>query len=88
MRCNEEEIGTLWPKPTGNVEISNYVVQIDPNEVKFKRNGFNDKGGYLTAAEERFQDMQRKKIPKHPVNSGGKSLLVESVIEVDDFGIC
>lgn len=80
-------MGTVWPKPTGNVQISNDVVKIDPSEIIFKTNNFKKEPAYWSMAEKRFQEMQQKKIPKtFSLKSGGKALVIEVNVESDDMG--
>lgn len=86
LYCNED-IGTLWPKPTGDVQISNDVVKINPNDIVFKTDSFKKEPAYWSMAKQRFQDMQQKKIPtKHSMKSGGKGFTIEVVAESDDMG--
>ena len=86
MYCNED-VGTVWPKPTGEVQISNDVVKIDPSEISFKTKSFKKEPAYWTLVEQRFQDMQQKKIPKNfSLKSGGKALVIEVIAENDDMG--
>lgn len=86
LYCNED-VGTVWPKPTGEVKISNDVVRIDPNNIKFEENKFKKEPAYWTMAETRFQEMQQKKLPKNvPVKQGGKTLIIEVTVDSDDMG--
>lgn len=86
MFCNED-IGTVWPKPTGEVKLSNDVVKINPNEMKFTTNNFKKEPAYWTLAETRFREMQKTKLPKKfSVKQGGKTLEIEVVVETDDMG--
>lgn len=86
LYCNED-VGTVWPKPTGLVQISNDVVKIDPSDIKFRTNSFKKEPAYWKMAEERFQVMQRRQHPKkQSIKSGGKSLLIEVIAANDDMG--
>jgi hexosaminidase len=86
LYCNED-VGTVWPKPTGDVQISNDVVKINPSEITFKTSSFKKEPAYWTMAENRFQEMQKKKLPKKfSIKSGGKALIIEVVAESDDMG--
>lgn len=86
LRCNSDEIGSLWPKPTGAVTFSTTVAKIDPSEINFNANILGD-SEYWTMAKDRFEAMQKKKMPKHELKSGGKHLMIDSVIAVGDMGI-
>lgn len=84
--CNED-VGTVWPKPTGDVQISNDVVKINPSEITFKTNNFKKEPAYWSMAAQRFQDMQKKKLPKRfSLKSGGKAFVIEVIVENDDMG--
>lgn len=86
MYCNED-VGTVWPKPTGNVQISNDVVKINQNEITIKTKNFKKEPAYWAMAEKRFQEFQQKKIPKKfSIKSGGKKLTIEVVVDSDDMG--
>lgn len=84
--CNED-VGTVWPKPTGEVQISNDVVKINPKEITFKTINFKKEPAYWAMAEKRFHEFQEKKIPtKYSIKAGGKKLVIEVVTETDDMG--
>ncbi|KAG5681024.1 hypothetical protein PVAND_010490 [Polypedilum vanderplanki] len=86
LYCNLDAIGTLWPKPTGIVQIGNDVVKISPNEITFKTESFKREPAYWSMATERFIAMQKKKLPfKYSIRSGGKSLIIEVTVESDDM---
>lgn len=36
--------------------------------------------------EQRFRDMQSKKLPNVPIKSGGKTLIIEIITDSDDMG--
>lgn len=84
--CNED-VGTVWPKPTGKVQISNDVVKINPNEITFKTSNFKKEPAYWAMAEKRFLEFQQKKIPKsYSIKAGGKKMVIEVVVNSDDMG--
>ena len=86
LYCNED-IGTVWPKPTGVVKVSNDVVTINPNDITFKTNSFKKEPAYWTMAEDRFNEMQKKKNPKRQsIKNGGKPLVIEVIATTDDMG--
>lgn len=86
LYCNED-VGTVWPKPTGEVQISNDVVKINPEEIRIKTDNFKKEPAYWSMATERFVKMQRKKLPKKfSIKSGGKALVIEVNVENDDMG--
>jgi hexosaminidase len=82
-----EDIGTLWPIPTGNVDFAKSAVHFDPLSIAFESETL-DGSVYFTAATERFVEMQSRKIPaKYPVESGGKGLLVVVDVESGDMSL-
>lgn len=87
LSCHKEEFGTIWPKPTGDIQISNKIVQIDlsvdPVFVKIS----DDVNDPMQKAFQRFIDMQKKNIPKYKMKSGGKKLIVDTTIEVSDMSM-
>lgn len=86
MFCNED-VGTVWPKPTGKVIIDNNVVKINQNGITFKTENFIKWPAYWEMAKTRFLEMQKKKLPKNmSLKSGGKNFEIEVVVEVDDMG--
>lgn len=83
-----DNIGTLWPIPTGNVDFSKNAVMIDANSISFTTNNNfqNDYYEYFDVVVNRFNEMQLKKIPqKYPVKSGGKRLSITVSAESDDM---
>lgn len=84
-----EDIGTIWPKPTGTVKISNDVVKIDPHTISIVTGSFKKAPAYWAMAESRFHEMQMKKKPeKANLENGGKQLKIEVASESDDMGKC
>lgn len=82
------DIGSLWPKPTGNVEFSRTVAKINLNRFTYQTNNFrNDPNNWFTSWQ-RFRDMQFKKIPSDNVNVvSGKSVLVEILAQSDNMSL-
>lgn len=85
LRCNMLEFGTVWPKPTGKVEISMNIVMIDPSKITFNEINLK-KSEYWTVAEERFIGMQLKKLPKYKIETGGQNLTIVITTETGDMG--
>ncbi|RVE49648.1 hypothetical protein evm_005705 [Chilo suppressalis] len=73
MFCNE--YGLLWPKPTGDVDLGNYLSKINLKNihVKILNNGKSD--DLMEAAAQRFKEMVALAIPKTTTaKKTGKSL--------------
>lgn len=87
MTCGNDGNGTLWPRPTGDIQISNNLVKIDPQAINSITLNFRVERSYWALAEGRFRQMQQRKLPKKwNISSGGKRLMVEVVAESDDMG--
>lgn len=86
MFCGED-IGTIWPKPTSTIKISNEVVKIDPNTIAIETGSFKKAPAFWAMAESRFHEMQlRKKPEKVNLEHGGKQLKIEVSSESDEMG--
>lgn len=83
MTCGDN-IGTLWPLPTGDVTFSSNHVRLNLDDVSLSINNIPTDCLWITA-ETRFREMQDRKLPPHPIESGGASLTVAVVIETDDI---
>jgi hexosaminidase len=82
MFCGDD-IGTLWPKPTGDVTVKNYVMQIDPDQIRFRTATYRK---YWTEMEDRFKQQIKAMIPKNTeVNGGGRTLLIEILMDNDEM---
>lgn len=85
--CNQNEIGTLWPKPSGDVKVFREVTQINPKKITFKTENFKKEPEHWEIARNRFVKMQEKKIPKKfPLESGGGDMVVEVSVDSDEMG--
>lgn len=79
-------MGTVWPKPTGEVNIKQYVMQIDPEEIRFRSTSFKKDSSYWTENEQRFRDQVKVKIPKTvTTKGGGRTVLIEVFVDSDDM---
>lgn len=84
--CNAEGIGSLWPRPTENVNMSTHVVQIDPFNITVSTENFQNHSAIWHMAHERFLDIERRKLPRNNVEEGGLSLTIRVSVEVEGFG--
>lgn len=84
--CEENnEIGTLWPKPTGKTSVGNTMVHIDPSKIEI--HGYRHE--YYNVAKERFlrQITARYSDDADVINKDGKPFTVNIVTdEGDDVG--
>ncbi|CAH2991416.1 unnamed protein product [Chilo suppressalis] len=89
MFCNE--YGLLWPKPTGDVDLGNYLSKINLKNihVKILNNGKSD--DLMEAAAQRLKEMVALTIPKGSIpKMTGKSLelhLVNANPDLRDFSL-
>lgn len=87
--CGESP-GTLWPKPTGRVEIKNFVSRINLGAVRFnvlKPSKTNQ--DFWQANEKRFLDQIDRKIPKSVKleNQGNGINVVIKVFRPNDLSL-
>lgn len=82
LNCNvNDDIGTLWPKPSGYVQVSKDVVKIDPKKIVFLSDNFKGDTDYWAMAQTRFRQMQRKKIPFKQSLLSGHVLIIRVIAE-------
>lgn len=74
--CGNEP-GTLWPKPTGPIRLSNFIAKINPGTVTVRANDFQDQEYFWEENENRFLEQLRVKVPKTvQLPQDGKNLIV------------
>lgn len=76
-----DDIGTLWPKPTGNVTFLRAVAGVNPNYIKFTTENF--KNDFFEMAKERFIEIQKSKVKNYTL--GGLDLNIEIKAESNDM---
>ncbi|XP_055912181.1 chitooligosaccharidolytic beta-N-acetylglucosaminidase-like [Eupeodes corollae] len=85
MLCGDEDIGTLWPKPSGPVEMGEVVVSIDRTKIRFQLIPKFVKNYLWDMAKERFAKQIEAKIPDSSlVRNDGKSLMIR--INLEEIG--
>lgn len=78
-------IGTLWPKPTGAVQLEPVMRQIDLSNIKFQVPGTGKRDKLWKATEERWMDVLKAKIPNRKIlKKGGYQFTV--VINAPESG--
>ncbi|KAL4705344.1 hypothetical protein ACJJTC_006830 [Scirpophaga incertulas] len=78
MFCNE--YGLLWPKPTGDVDLGNFLSKVNLNNINVKLFNRGKSDDLMNAAAQRFKDMVGMSIPKGvALKLTGKSLDVHIV---------
>jgi hypothetical protein len=82
--CDTKGVGSLWPLPSGKVQVSSTFVEIDPSDITFKRGEFieGDSAAWKMA-EERFKEMQHRKVVESQTE--GHKLLIEFQVESGDM---
>lgn len=82
--CDANRMGTVWPLPTGDIEISSNAVNVDPDKIVFITSSFKANEEHWKIAETRFLEMVKKKHQKkYPLKSGGAKLTIEVVADTD-----
>lgn len=84
--CDDEGVGSIWPRPTEIVQFSRGVIRIDPNNITIRTENFQNDPIFWPMARERFLEMEQRKLPTHEIESGGYNLVIDVVVEVDDMG--
>lgn len=79
------DLGTLWPKPTGTFIFSKRTSAFDPKKVYFQTN-LKDEDTYWKEAEARFIKQLNNKMPKnYYLNNGGRSVFIGVSVESDEM---
>lgn len=77
-----EDIGTLWPKPTGNVRVGNTLAHIDIDGILFKFPDYKNQQVYWEQTHQRFLDQIKAKVTKnHVLRKGGKKVVLDIVVD-------
>lgn len=87
LYCNGDgSIGTLWPKPTGQVKIEEKLAAVRPENFVFKVEGLRaETNEYFTEAKDRFVAQLRRMIPLETVlRSDGIKVFVNLQITSGD----
>lgn len=78
-------IGTLWPKPTGVVQLEPLMRQVDLANIEFQVPGTAKRDKLWKATEKRWMDVLKAKIPNRKIlTKGGYQFTV--VINTPDTG--
>lgn len=73
--------GTLWPRPTGRVELAGELVPIDPNNVEINENGNENK---LVRAGYRHFQTNLQKLGKGAKDLSGKGAKLIVTVKIED----
>ncbi|XP_005185491.1 chitooligosaccharidolytic beta-N-acetylglucosaminidase [Musca domestica] len=66
MFCGDT-IGTLWPKPSGLVDMENVLLHINKDTIEFNVPSYTKQAKHWDANRERFMDILDNKVPNHDV---------------------
>lgn len=78
-------IGTLWPKPTGAVQLEPVMRQVDLSNIEFQVPGTAKRDKLWKATEKRWMDVLKAKIPNRKIlRKGGYQFTV--VIDAPESG--
>ncbi|XP_055687641.1 chitooligosaccharidolytic beta-N-acetylglucosaminidase-like isoform X2 [Lutzomyia longipalpis] len=81
-----EDIGTLWPKPTGTVRVGNTLAHIDIDGILFKLPDYKSQQTYWEQTQQRFFDQIKAKVVKnHVLRHGGKKVMVDIAVDREDL---
>ncbi|CAH4037655.1 unnamed protein product [Pieris brassicae] len=83
MFCNDN--GLLWPKPTGQVELGNFLSKVNINNIRVEMDKRGKSDDLLDVAGKRFQKLVNLNIPSGITpKASGKSVIVYLVNENPD----
>lgn len=83
-----EEVGTLWPKPVGDMKFGNELVRLDPTRIRFSAGSHRSHNSYWQEIENRFISQVNAKIPrKQSLRNGGTQLDVKLEVHDEDTKI-
>ena len=71
------DYAALWPKPTGDFKLGNYLVRLNINSIDVTTTKSDTPSSDLVRlASKRFKSSIEKQMPRDPVKPGGRSLFV------------
>ncbi|KAK5648924.1 hypothetical protein RI129_003816 [Pyrocoelia pectoralis] len=73
--------GTLWPQPTGRVELGGELVPVDPNNIEINENGNENK---LVRAGYRHFQTNLQKLGKGAEDQSGKGAKLIVTVKIED----
>lgn len=76
--------GTLWPKPTGSVNLKNVMAKINVNSVTLSASNFKDHQRFWDENKDRLIKQIKSKIPRNVKIDGGKNVRIDVVVESND----
>ncbi|XP_030375717.1 chitooligosaccharidolytic beta-N-acetylglucosaminidase [Scaptodrosophila lebanonensis] len=83
-----EDIGTLWPKPTGAVELERLMKQVDVSNIEIKLLASRKKDNLWNNVENRWMDLIHAKIPsRKSLNNGGYELNIGVTLKEQHDGL-
>lgn len=78
------EIGTLWPKSTGSVNLKNVMAKINFNSLTLSASNYKDHQRFYDENKDRLLKQIKSKIPRNVKVDGGKSVRINVVVESND----
>lgn len=76
--------GTLWPKPTGAVNLKNVMAKINVDSVTLTASNQQDHQRFWDENKDRLLKQIKSKIPRNVKVDGGKKLRIDVVVETND----
>lgn len=79
-----DTIGTVWPKPSGQLKIEPQIVQIDERKITFQSFPIVSHSAYWDVNKKRFLEILRNKIPPNEkIEKDGHGLDISVVLDND-----
>lgn len=78
------DIGTLWPKPTGSVNLKNIMAKIDVKSVVLSASNYEDHKRFWDENKDRLLKQIKSKIHRNVELEGCKALRIDILVESND----
>lgn len=76
--------GTLWPKPTGAVNLKNVVAKIDVDSITLSASNYKEQQHFWDENKNRLLKQIKSKIPRKVNIEGGKFVRIDILVESND----
>lgn len=76
--------GTLWPKPTGSVNLKNVMAKINVNSVTLSASNHKNHQRFWDENKNRLLKQITSKIPRNVKIDGGKAVRIDVLVESND----
>lgn len=78
------DVGTLWPKATGPVNLKNVVAKINVDAVTLTASNYKEHQNFWDVNKNRLLKQIKSKIPRNVNVDGGKNVRIDVMVETND----